>query len=100
MLYLLAACGEHDQALVSASASLPAPLDVSMLTVAVRDGDRSWQWRGLDFQPSADWAQPHTPERATRLRGTQQPQRCSKCGTRRVWEREPSRSTSWCSRRA
>jgi len=40
-----------------------------MLTVTVREGQRTWQWRGVDFRSGSDNATPHTPERSTGTRG-------------------------------
>src|SRR4051812_12009964 len=67
LILLLAACG--DEARISASASLAAPLALEMLEVSVRDGGRLIQWSGSDFQPSPESAFPSTPEVETATGG-------------------------------
>jgi hypothetical protein len=58
MLALLA-CG--DTALISASATLGAPLSTDMLTVTVQDRTRLIEWRGADFRTER-YGTPTTPE--------------------------------------
>jgi hypothetical protein len=43
-----------------------------MLTVTVRDGDRSWIWTAADFIPRPGDATPSTPAHQTRTRGNLQ----------------------------
>jgi hypothetical protein len=56
----LSACGE--EARISASADLPPPLAVAMLTVSVQDDQRVISWSGTDFQSRPSNPSPTTPE--------------------------------------
>lgn len=67
MILVLSACGE--EARVSLSAPLAAPLGLEMLSVTVLDGDRLLRWTGSDFKPRNDNPAPSTPEVDTKTSG-------------------------------
>jgi hypothetical protein len=67
LVLLLAACG--DEARISTSAYLAAPLAIEMLEVTVRDGGRLLQWSGSDFKSTPQNPIPSTPEVETSVGG-------------------------------
>ena len=60
-------CG--DDARIGASAVLPAPLALRMLTVTVRDGDHVIQWNGAAFRATPINGTPSTVEEDVGLTG-------------------------------
>ena len=68
---LLLSLGCADQgAVISAAASLSAPVDVSMLNVTFRDPFRSWQAHGSEFTSDGTLALPHSREWSTATGGS------------------------------
>ncbi len=70
LVSLAAACADSDEARVLVAATLSPPLDLSMLTVTVRDGLGARTLPGSDFQATPDLATPHAPELATSTTGS------------------------------
>lgn len=67
VILLVSACG--DESRISATATLPSPLGVEMLSVEVRDVDRQFQWTASDFRPRPDDLALSTPEVETSTSG-------------------------------